>query len=127
MVGRGLGTAVADPAVEIHWVDAMLAESVFERGATGHPFGCARSHRLIVVLLSIGVLGNRCAALEREIVPLARKLLSLSESYSTASSHEPCQLRPSKLLQLCNFDQSAHFGQCHYSMCLNRQSWVSVD
>jgi len=65
---RSLCAAVADRAVEICCVDAMLAESAFECGAATHRLGCVISHIFIVALLPVGVLSNRCAALEQEIV-----------------------------------------------------------
>ena len=65
---RSLGSAVADRAVEIYCVDAMLAESAFECGAATHRLGCVISHIFIVVHATCSVMGNRCATLEQEIV-----------------------------------------------------------
>jgi hypothetical protein len=55
---RSLGSAVADRAVEIYCVDAMLAESAFECCAATHRLGCVISHTFIVVLLPVRVLGQ---------------------------------------------------------------------
>lgn len=57
--GRSLSAAVADGAVEIHCVDAVFAESAFERGATAQRLGCVISHIFIVVLLPTPDLGQQ--------------------------------------------------------------------
>ena len=57
-----LGSAIADRAVEIYCVDAMLTESAFERGAAAHRLGCVISHIFILVLSacrSFGAIGVR--------------------------------------------------------------------
>ena len=81
-----LRAAVAIRAVEIEGGDAMLAEGAFECGAAVHRFGCVISHIFIVVLLTLRVLGNRCATLEQETLSLAgsgagiRKLFTIAQA-----------------------------------------------
>jgi hypothetical protein len=55
---RSLGTAVANRAVEIQRVDAMLAKSALECSAAVHRFGRVISHIFIVVLLPRPGLGR---------------------------------------------------------------------
>jgi hypothetical protein len=61
-----LRAAVALRAVEIEGCDATLTQGAIECGAAILSFGGVISHTYMVVHLSSGPWGNRCATLEQE-------------------------------------------------------------